>query len=137
MWRERLGRVLVGPDEEVVKTAPVFERGLLDRDARPPAADEVDEPVNPAVALDNSACPLPCGLDVEEVDRGRIRSVAQLCGERVERGLVATRQRQPCALLREQLNNIRAEKSACAGNCDHPVVERRRHPPHASNARLF
>ena len=102
--------------------APVVERGLLDQGARPPAADEVDEPVNPAVALDDPACPLPCGLDVEEVDWAvsapSLNSAASASRGALSRPAPAVR---PSTRVAEQRPG---QEVPCAGNRDHPVVER-------------
>ena len=59
MRGERLRRVLVRPDEEILEAVPVLGRRLLDLRACPPAADQVDEPVEVPVPLGDPVRP-PC-----------------------------------------------------------------------------
>ena len=68
------------------------ERRLVQRLPAAPAADQVDEPVDAAEALDQRRAPGAGGVLVEQVDRAPVPALgrqAEVGGERVERPLVA------------------------------------------------
>ena len=73
---EGAGRVLDGADQQVVEQVPVGERRLVQRLPAAPAADQVDEPVDPPEALDQRRAPAARRLLVEQVDGAPVPALA-------------------------------------------------------------
>ena len=84
---EAAGRVLDGADQQVVEEVPVLQRLVVQRLAALPAADQVDEAVDLAEALDERLAPAAGGVGVEQVDDPPVPALlgdAGLGGDRVE-----------------------------------------------------
>ena len=101
--RERLGGVLQRADEQRAQDVPVLERRLLDGRAAAPAADEMDEPVDVAVARGEVVRPAPRRRRVEQVDDVGVDRRLDLGGELVEALSVAPAHARPRAHLGEPL----------------------------------
>ena len=69
---EGAGGVLDGADQQVVQQVPVGERRLVQRLPATPAADQVQQAVDPAEALEQRRAPGPRRLLVEQVDRAPV-----------------------------------------------------------------
>ena len=85
---EGAGRVLDGADQQVVEQVPVRERRLVQRLPAAPAADQVQQAVDPAEALDQRRAPGPRRLLVEQVDGAPVPALGrqpELGADRVER----------------------------------------------------
>ena len=134
--RECLRRVLNRSDEERAQEVPVSERRLLDRRAAAPAADEVHEPVDAAMALDETGGP---GLRVrsfEQVDDFGLDPTDLRC-QLVEPSLVAATHGWACPFVYELANHRRPEIPGAARHGDHPSVERSGHAATLATARLW
>ncbi len=126
---EGAGRVLDGADQQVVQQLPVGERRLVQRLSPAPAADQVDEPVDPAEALDQRRAPGARGVLVEQVDGAPVPALgrkAQVGGDRVERLLGAIGAGNRRAGLGELLGDERPEAAADSGDRDYAVIKHER-----------
>ena len=118
--------VLDGADEQVVEEVPVGERRLVQRLSAAPAADQVDEPVDPPEALDQRRAPAVHGVLVEQVDGAAVPALggdAEARTDRVEQPLVAIRPGDGGASRREPSGNQRPKPTTYPGDCNHPTVE--------------
>jgi hypothetical protein len=121
--------MLEGANEQAAEEVPVLERGVLDWSAPAPAADEVDEPVDPFVTLAEIVGPTARRDGIEEVDDGRLDGRADIGSQHLERVRVAPRHREQRSRVREAAYDGRAEVPATAGHGEHTPVER---PVHAA-----
>ena len=123
---EGAGGVLDGANEEVVEEVPVGERRLVQGLSPAPAADEVDEGVDPAEALDEGGAPGARGVLVEEVDGATVPAVlgdGQLRGERVEGALVPVGPGHDRPGLSEARGHHRPQPPTDPGDGDNAAVE--------------
>ena len=123
---EGAGGVLDGADQQVVQQVPVGERRLVQRLSPAPAADQVDEPVDPAEALDQRRAPAARRVLVEQVDRAPVPALGRdrARRERVERLLVAVGPGDGRPGLGQPRRHQRPQPAADAGDRDHAAVKR-------------
>jgi hypothetical protein len=123
---EGAGRVLEGADEEIVQEGPVLERRLVQRLSPAPAADEVEEAVDAAEALDEGGAPAAGRVLVEQVDRAPIPALgrqAKINGEGVECLLTALGPGDDRPFRRQPLGNHRAKAAADASDRNYPALK--------------
>ena len=119
--------VLEGADEKVVEPLVVGERGLGDRVTALPAADEVEEAVDTAEALDQRRRPALRRLGIEQVDGAGVDSVlaeAEVGREGVEALLADVGEREGGAGMDQAVGNRGAQAARGAGDRDHAAFER-------------
>ena len=123
---EGAGGVLDGPYKEVVQEVPVGERRLVQRLSPTPTADQVEESVDPAEALDQRRAPVAGGFVVEQIDGATVPALggdAELGGEGVEAVLIAVGAGDGRARAGESLGDHGPQPTADSGDGVHAAVE--------------
>jgi hypothetical protein len=101
----------------------------VQRLAAAPAADEVDEAVDAAEALDQGRAPGAGGLLVEEIDGATVPALgrqAELGGQRLERLLAALGSGDDRPLGRQAFSHHGPEPTPDPGDSDHTVFKHER-----------
>ena len=117
---------LHGADQQPVQQVPVLERLLVQRLPAAPAADQVDQPVDPAEALDQPVAPAPHRILVGQVDRPPVPALGaspSSLAQRLDVLLPAVGPGDGRPGLGQPLGHQRPEPTADPGDRDHPSLE--------------